>query len=510
MLCSSPTASSKLFLDRRHLCRLVLILSCAKVSLGFLSPPKNEVFPRSSCIRRLSKNDEANESYKKELKKRKRYVDFPSFVYNTKRESPDRQNVQVLIKVRKNGGAVRTTPRDVPMPQQVNGDRSNPITSWIRKIASELVSRNNPINGISEVTRSAKKSRLLKERSYARKEIFAEENLLVPPSLDDLSPPPSNPEDSFWISNASRALSFFAAYLTFPYVTQFLDKFLVTMPPEELEGITNQFAPGISILYGTFISLTLSILYKRQRDIQEDAATESALITMMLRNLLSLFRNNRELAIEAGQCAADQIRTLVRGSRGAELMLLMYSDPYARLQELLDRRDPEIDAAVGLLGSSRELIKDLYRIRAKRLSDEAAALPPTHFFILNILTVLILLGYTISILPTVNATGSPSNESALLFGVLTAVYVLFYNFANDLNSPFQGVYQVRRSSIASHLLEAKWLIANHPLLRGEVDFEEVEEAACGEVLIKSPGLGDLWFEKDEIFLDSDVAERRRA
>jgi hypothetical protein len=457
-----------------------------------------------------SKNNEANDNYKQELKKRKRYVDFPSFVYNTKREPQNRQNVQVLIKVRKNGGAVRTTPRDVApsLPKPVNGDRSNnPFSSWIGKLTSELISKNNPVFGVSEVVRSAKKSRLLKERSYARKEVFAEENILVPPSLDDLSPPPSKPEDSFWISNASRAFSFFGAYLTFPYLTEFLDKFLVTMPPEQLEGITGQFAPGISILYGTFISLTLSILYKRQRDIQEDAATESALITMMLRNTLSLFRQNRDLAIEAGQCAADQIRTLVRGSRGAELMLLMYSDPYARWQELLDRRDHDEDAPVGLVASSRELVKDLYKIRAKRLSDEAAALPPTHFFILNILTVLILLGYTISILPTVNDTGLPSNESSLLFGVLSAVYVLFYNFANDLNSPFQGVYQVRRSSIASHLLEAKWLIANHPMLRGEVDFEEVEEALTGEVLIKSPGLGDLWFEKDEIFLDSDAIEQ---
>ncbi len=124
--------------------------------------------------------------------------------------------------------------------------------------------------------------------------------------------------------------------------------------------------------------------------------------------------------------------------------------------------------------------------------------------ILNALTTLILLGYVVSILPTVT-DGQPSTESCFLFGFLCTVYVLFYNFIADLNNPFQGVYQVRRSSTASHLLEAKWLIANHPLLRGEVDFEQVQEEPAGNVLVRSPGLGDLKFEKDDIFPDADTS-----
>jgi hypothetical protein len=178
--------------------------------------------------------------------------------------------------------------------------------------------------------------------------------------------------------------------------------------------------------------------------------------------------------------------------------------------DLIDSREDELFLERGSLGSSanrlascRDILRDLNRFRANRLSDEALALPPTHFLILNSLTLLILLGYTISILPTVDYhTGQPSFESSVLFGVLSTVYVLFYNFASDLNNPFRGVYQIRRSCAASHLLEAKWLIANHPLLRGEVDFEEVMEEPAG-VLIRSPGIGDLWFERDEIYVDSE-------
>ena len=151
-------------------------------------------------------------------------------------------------------------------------------------------------------------------------------------------------------------------------------------------------------------------------------------------------------------------------------------------------------------------MKDLIRLRAERLSLEALSLPPTHFLVLNLLTLLILLSFIISTLPTVDrATGMPPNEGSLLFAVLTNVYVLFYSFARDLNSPFEGVYQIRRSSSACHLLEAKWLIANHPLLRGEVDFETVDEGPEG-VSICTPGLGEFYFENDDIFIDEKFQE----
>jgi hypothetical protein len=82
-----------------------------------------------------------------------------------------------------------------------------------------------------------------------------------------------------------------------------------------------------------------------------------------------------------------------------------------------------------LVGHARDTLRDLMRIRANRLSDEALALPPTHFLVLNLLTSLILIGYTISTLPTTDRLGAPSQESSLIFGILATTYVLFYNFA---------------------------------------------------------------------------------
>ena len=275
--------------------------------------------------------------------------------------------------------------------------------------------------------------------------------------------------------------------------------------------ITSKFEPTVAILYGTFVSLTLSILYERQRKIQDTVAVEASLLVHMIRTCLSLFRKDKSLSIDAAQCAADQIRTLIGSSRGEELMLIMYSDPYSRMFDLLDEFEATASDEIfkrkgGMVGNARDTIKDLMRTRASRLSDEALALPPTHFLVLNLLTTLILIGYIISTLPTTDRLGSPSNESSLIFGILTTTYILFYNFASDLNEPFSGVYQVRRSTAATHMLEAKWLLSNHPNTRGNIDFERVEADDSDSVKVQTPGIGEFWFEKDDLFVDGKEFE----
>lgn len=57
---------------------------------------------------------------------------------------------------------------------------------------------------------------------------------------------------------------------------------------------------------------------------------EASFLVHITRAMLSLFRQDKNRSITAAQCVADQIRTLVFSSRGEELMLLMYADPYAQ------------------------------------------------------------------------------------------------------------------------------------------------------------------------------------
>lgn len=58
------------------------------------------------------------------------------------------------------------------------------------------------------------------------------------------------------------------------------------------------------------------------------------------------------------------------------------------------------------------------------------------------------------------------------------------------------------------MLEAKWLLANHPSTRGQIDFERVEEEASNSVLIQTPGIGEFWFERDELFVDGKDIEAK--
>ena len=153
------------------------------------------------------------------------------------------------------------------------------------------------------------------------------------------------------------------------------------------------------------------------------------------------------------------------------------------------------------MANCRDLINQLAEIRATRISQEANALSETHFTFLNSLTVMILFGYIISVLPTIESTtgtgfnvfgfgnigeiinssgdkvgSSPFNTASLLFGGLTSIYSSFYWFARDLNEPFSGAYQLRRSASATHLLQIKWNLVNHPWLEDVVDFDDDD---CG-------------------------------
>lgn len=468
---------------------LVGFVDVWRCSEGFLTTRYRSVI-RDACLL-LSTPREDNPRVANEKQRdipatpsrRRRASDFPSFCYDTKKTVARRKPLQ------------KSNPRSISVPSF-----ESRTTFWEQIVLAIL----GPTSIRDDV---AKRTRLLEGRSYANPEAFSMENIKRAPNLQDVSSGSLGPLEGIWVSLPFRAFVFGAAYSLFPGVTRFLDRF-VTMPPAQLDEITSKFGPGVSILYGTFISLTLSILYDRQRELQTGVATECSILILVTRSLLHIFRKDSEKAIEAVQCTADQIRTLVRSSRGQELMMVMYSDPYSRILEIIDRHEEEewrnngsTDNTANVVAYTRDLLRESHKTRAKRLSDEALALPPTHFLILNSLTSLILLGYTISILPTVDRFGTPSNESSILFGLLCSIYVSFFNFATDLNSPFMGVYQIRRSCAASHLLEIKWLIANHPLVRGQIDFEEPEEDS-DQLLVRSPGLGEFLFERDEFFLDN--------
>lgn len=462
---------------------------------------RNRIQPQQHVLRAVANDgDDSRETTmtttttngaRSRTKKKQRPADFPPYVMEIA-ENDDEELRRMPLFVRQEGEG-----KDVTRFRAVV-NRCVPKSSspWWFGFTDGI---NLQFGSIKILSKSARETRLRNERSYSRKGPFSNEFAALPPTICDLSTPQLQPKESFWISLPARLLSYAVAYYSFPFIAKCVDSF-VTMPADQLDEITSKFGPGISILYGTFISLTLSILYNRQKTIQEVVSIETAQLSVLAQDVVSLFQKDAERAVRAAQCVADQIRILVSGSRGEELLVLIYSDPYARLRELLDEYEMatplEQQQQTTLLASSRDVIKEIYQSRATRLSDESLALPPTHFLILNVLTLFMLLGFTVNIIPTVDRYGSPSSESCLLFAALFTIYILFYNFASDLNLPFQGVYQVRRSTASAHLLQLKWFLSNHKLLRGKIDFDDpaIDESE-NSVRIESPGLGEFRFHK---------------
>lgn len=354
-------------------------------------------------------------------------------------------------------------------------------------------------------------ARLVEPRLYARPDQFEKDNYNVPPTIDDVAPPPSlyGTIATFlaWNRIPARAVVGGLSYLSFPLIISLLDDATQNVNGDAIQTLVNTFLPGVSIVLGTYFSLTLSILYDRLSRMQRTVSQEASLLSMAFLNLMDLFHNDPEAAVEGAQCVADQIATLVRESRGREIMRVIYSDPYARILRLVKDRDEagNLDSVriillisekchnetqtsstihmiaaccqcppltcfkQSLLADVRKAVNELFAIRSVRMSDEALGLTPTHFDVMTFLAGLLLVGFALGTVAT-SPTGMPSGIARVLFSVLVVCYTIFYEMAYDLNRPFDGVYQIRRSGAAMHFLQVKHMITNHPTLCGRVDF----------------------------------------
>jgi len=215
---------------------------------------------------------------------------------------------------------------------------------------------------------------------------------------------------------------------------------------------------------------------------QEAIGLEASQLSLTFHNLLLLNRDSPGAAVEGAQCVADQIRTLVYDSRGRETMGVIYNDPYARILTLL--QDYELKHpgnSSQLLSNLYDSMQSLFEMRSKRMSYEALALAPTHYDVMTFLCILLMSGYVLGTVATCHGA-APSGVSSVLFAALTVCYTISYEMSFDLNRPFDGIYQIRRSGPAMHFLQMKQVIQTHPLLKGQVSFDAVEDKIGAEIL----------------------------
>ncbi|GMI33911.1 hypothetical protein TrCOL_g5249 [Triparma columacea] len=332
-------------------------------------------------------------------------------------------------------------------------------------------------------------TRLLGDRRYAKRRPYLPENIHSIPTILDVSPPrklSAEDPERWWLSFQFRGSIVFGAYVAFPYILQLVAQAVDVT--DDLNYLVSSFIPSVSILFGTLCSLTVNILYSRQARLQQTVSEEASLLSQLTQDLLHLLRRpeHSEHKKRAAQAAADYVATLVGDSRGVEIMKVVISDPIMQMtdtvvafEQYCEDKGTDLQAAGALVSSLRSNLSEIGVLRARRLSDEALALPPTHFGLLALLSGLILAAFILTSLGSVDMSSgmaNPSIESRVLFSVISGVYTLFFNFSRDLNQPFGGVYQIRRSQTASYLLKTKRIITSAGLAQ-DVNFGYGEDGS---------------------------------
>jgi len=244
-------------------------------------------------------------------------------------------------------------------------------------------------------------TRILSERRYAKRRPYYPANLTKPPTIFDMSPPRSLTSDDperYWLQLPYRATVVLVSFFSFPLLLEMLQPLVDKSSLDQIQQVIDSFVPGISILFGTLCSLTASILYQRQNRLQQTCSEEAALLSQTTQQLLHLLYREEHYALakNSASAVADYIATLVADSRGREIMLIAVNDPINRFNEAVHEYEiwsDERGKSSGRVSNLLTNFADLSCLRARRLSDEAIILPPTHFFILLILSSLILAGF---------------------------------------------------------------------------------------------------------------------
>mmetsp|Transcript_10705 Transcript_10705/g.22994 ORF Transcript_10705/g.22994 Transcript_10705/m.22994 type:complete len:1161 (+) Transcript_10705:103-3585(+) len=340
-------------------------------------------------------------------------------------------------------------------PEDIS-EKSRDMSAWARAKRRMTYARGD----------TESKYTLMADRSYGEPDLLDQDHLVNAPSLDDLNQRPAKFKDVYWSSPIFRVGVVAISYFSFPLFLKFWYLFQ-TIDPDDFDVVVGQIAPNVGVLYATILALTLQVLYERFTKIQEHVATEAMLLSQVTRNLLSLFAKEPEWAVESCQMVANQVRMMLSRTRGVELLSIMKADTYANLLAIVDDYhylhgcDDDYTAQEESITSMLRLeIAQLMEVRALRLSDEASSLPPTHFTLITSLSVVSIVAYVTASLKVVEDLWHPPQEASLLFAALMALYILFFNFCRDINGPFAGVYQIKRSNAVSHLMQTKWLITN--------------------------------------------------
>ena len=238
---------------------------------------------------------------------------------------------------------------------------------------------------------------------------------------------------------AALSLSIPAAFFGYLSVGRVLDKTLVAEFAVNRAG-ADAFGPFVTLLgliYSILLAQSYEYYFTRQGTIQDALYEEVMSLQQLYEAITALTERHPSLAAERGRLLG------VLRTHSASLLRLGFSDD----TKLLSRSSLELHRLLETIevttaGRSAQnlllagnAVGALSAARARRISAVAARLPLIQSFALRIIAVVLLLGFLLVDL------GSPRLE-ALLFSVVSGVFVLINYFLSDLSDPFGGSWNV--------------------------------------------------------------------
>jgi hypothetical protein len=238
-----------------------------------------------------------------------------------------------------------------------------------------------------------------------------------------------------WMLLAIPTVSGGAMFLVYPYLAGPLQGSLGTAEARDLGEGVGAFLTVVGVIYALIIGFTFQQAFGRQAELRQKLAAEAS----SLRNLLLLSGTMRLGTTQ--EAVAGHLRSYVGQLLDHEFPPEDKVDAAPTLYQIVPvlnevSTDGTADAVDRItLNAIHDELRTATRARSERLSIAARHIPRIHWFQIELLSTLIMVGFLLLDLH------APLLE-ALLLGLTTSAIMVLYLSLFDLDYPFGGLWRV--------------------------------------------------------------------
>jgi hypothetical protein len=238
-----------------------------------------------------------------------------------------------------------------------------------------------------------------------------------------------------WMLLAIPTVSGGAMFLVYPYLAGPLQGSLGTAEARDLGEGVGAFLTVVGVIYALIIGFTFQQAFGRQAELRQKLTAEAS----SLRNLLLLSGTMRLGTTQ--EAVAGHLRSYVGQLLDHEFPPEDEVDAAPTLYQIVPvlnevSTDGTADAVDRItLNAIHDELRTATRARSERLSIAARHIPRIHWFQIELLSTLIMVGFLLLDL------GAPLLE-ALLLGLTTSAIMVLYLSLFDLDYPFGGLWRV--------------------------------------------------------------------